>query len=97
MFYSTLAAWTFTLSAFNEKSHTIPGRGKYRKTTQPGYTCEKYLKCMSIAQTDIIYAGLEKFCALEPGMPIARIYDKLTFATGSRWFQFAEAKLGQSC
>jgi len=58
----------------------------YQKTTQPGYTSEKYMKCMSIAQTDIRQTEPENFRALEPGTPMARIYDKLTFATGSGWF-----------
>ena len=58
----------------------------YRSATQPGYTSEKYMRCMAIAQTDIGKKGLEAFRALEPGTPIARIYDKLTFATGSGWF-----------
>lgn len=57
----------------------------YRNTTQPGYTSEKYIQCMSCAKSDIIDYGLKNFCSLEPGTPIARIYDKLTFATGSDW------------
>ncbi len=57
----------------------------YRNTTQPGYTSEKYISCMSYAKDDIIAFGQNDFCALEPGMPMARIYDKLTFATGSDW------------
>lgn len=57
----------------------------YRNTTQPGYTSEKYIQCMSCAKSDIIDYGLKNFFSLEPGTPIARIYDKLTFATGSDW------------
>ena len=57
----------------------------YRNTAQPGYTYEKYIQCMSCAKSDIIDYGLKNFCSLEPGTPIARIYDKLTFATGSDW------------
>lgn len=57
----------------------------YRNTTQPGYTSEKYIQCMSCAKSDIIDYGLKNFCSLEPGTPIARIYDKLTFATGYDW------------
>jgi len=57
----------------------------YRNTTQPGYTSEKYISCMSCAKADIIAFGQKEFCELEPGMPMARIYDKLTFATGSDW------------
>lgn len=57
----------------------------YRNSTQPGYTSEKYIQCMSCAKSDIIGYGLKNFRSLEPGTPIARIYDKLTFATGSDW------------
>ena len=57
----------------------------YRNTTQPGYTSEKYITCMSFAKTDIIAFGEKNLRALEPGIPMARIYDKLTFETGSNW------------
>jgi hypothetical protein len=57
----------------------------YRNTTQPGYTSEKYISCMAFAKADIIAFGQKDFCALDPGTPMARIYDKLTFATGSDW------------
>jgi hypothetical protein len=33
---------------------------------------------------DILNFGIEEFSALEKGVPIARIYDKLTFMTGSK-------------
>jgi hypothetical protein len=55
----------------------------YRNTTQPGYTSEKYIRCMSIAKADIIGIGLKKFRSLDDGIPVARIYDKLTFVTGT--------------
>ena len=58
----------------------------YRNTTQPGYSSSKYMSCMAFAKDDITSFGVREFCALEPGMPMARIYDKLTFATGSGWF-----------
>lgn len=58
----------------------------YQNTTQPGYSSAKYMKCMELAKADIKSFGVKEFCALEPGIPIARIYDKLTFATGSGWF-----------
>jgi hypothetical protein len=64
-----------------KRNHDI----SYRNTTQPGYTSEKYLSCMSCAKADIIAFGLKDFYSLEPGTPMARIYDKLTFATGSDW------------
>lgn len=55
----------------------------FRNTTQPGYSAEKYISCMKFAQKDIITFGVEAFIALDKGTPIARIYDKLTFITGS--------------
>jgi hypothetical protein len=38
---------------------------------------------MEYAKGDILNYGVEDFCALEDGVPMARIYDKLTFVTGS--------------
>ena len=38
---------------------------------------------MECARADILDYGLEDFMALEEGTPITRIYDKLTFVTGS--------------
>lgn len=70
------AAWAF------RDSHGVT----YRNTTQPGYSSARYMKCMEFAKADIKSFGVKEFCALEPGMPMARIYDKLTFATGSGWF-----------
>jgi hypothetical protein len=64
--------------AFHE-FHDVP----FKNTTQPGYTAELYVKCMRHAQQDITTFGVYNFQDLEPGCPIARIYDKLTFATGS--------------
>ena len=58
----------------------------YQNSTQPGYTSDKYISCISSAKADIIKFGQKKFLTLDPGIPIARIYDKLTFATGSEWF-----------
>lgn len=54
----------------------------FRNTTQPGYSSDKYVQCMECAKKDITRFGVEKFCALEMGIPLARIYDKLTFMTG---------------
>jgi hypothetical protein len=62
-----------------KKSHDI----KFRNTTQPGYTNSKYIACMKCAQQDIIDFGVDSFRNLEPKTPLARIYDKLTFITGS--------------
>lgn len=55
----------------------------FRNTTKPGYSSDRYLQCMSHAKQEIIEYGISDFCALEPGTPLTRIYDKLTFVTGS--------------
>jgi len=39
---------------------------------------------MKCAKADIFEYGIEKFMAIEKGTPITRIYDKLTFITGSK-------------
>jgi len=57
----------------------------FRRTTQPGYSANLYLECMKRIQVDMQTYGLERFRALDPGVPVTRIYDKLTFVTGSRW------------
>lgn len=59
-------------------AHNMP----FRNTTQPGYSAEKYIRCMEYVQADILAHGSDKFQALEPSIPITRIYDKLTFVTG---------------
>jgi len=58
----------------------------YRNTTQPGYCDAKYIESLRHAQTDIIAFGINEFCLLEKEIPMARIYDKLAFTTGSNWF-----------
>lgn len=62
------------------RSHRV----SFRNATQPGYSGDKYIDCMEHAKRDILNFGVEEFCALEKGVPIARIYDKLTFMTGSK-------------
>lgn len=57
----------------------------YRNTTQPGYSDTKYIESLEHAQVDIRAFGVTEFCALETGIPMARIYDKLSFTTGSNW------------
>jgi hypothetical protein len=52
--------------------------------TTPGYSSDKYIECLECAKKDILDYGVKDFCALEKGVPIARIYDKLTFMTGSK-------------
>jgi len=57
----------------------------FRNTTQPGYAADKYVACMECAKQDILDYGLDNFRLLEPKTPIGRIYDKLTFITGSQY------------
>ncbi len=56
----------------------------FKNTTPPGYSAELYIKCMEHARKDILEYGVENFQELEPDVPITRIYDKLTFITGSK-------------
>jgi hypothetical protein len=49
---------------------------------RPEYSAELYIKRMERARDNILEYGLDKFQALEPDIPITRIYDKLTFVTG---------------
>lgn len=56
-----------------------------RTTTQPGYCDANYIHSLKSAQADINAFGASEFCSLEKGTPMARIYDKLAFATGSQW------------
>lgn len=62
-------------------SHRLP----FKNTTQPGYSSDLYIRCLSCAKDDIESYDAERFQTLEAGVPIARIYDKLAFATGSGW------------
>lgn len=55
----------------------------FRNTSQPGYSYEKYIECLKYAKQDILDFGATTFQALEKKTPLARIYDKLTFMTGS--------------
>jgi hypothetical protein len=55
----------------------------FENSTQPGYSPDRYLECMEDAQKDIRNYGVEKFQNLARETPLARIYDKLTFITGS--------------
>jgi len=58
----------------------------YRNSTQPKYSAEKYFNCLEYAKTDLINFGVNEFCSLEKGLPMARIYDKLSYAAGSGRF-----------
>lgn len=60
-------------------AHNVP----FKNTTQPGYSAHRYIECMKLARMDISEFGGDNFKALEPNTPITRIYDKLTFVTGS--------------
>lgn len=55
----------------------------FRKNAPQGYSASRYYECMKLAQTDILGFNSDKFQALESDTPITRIYDKLTFVTGS--------------
>jgi len=69
------------------KAFRIAHNVGFRNTTQPGYTADNYIKCLSCAQADIREMGATKFCILENDTPMARIYDKLSFVTGANWLQ----------
>ena len=56
----------------------------FLKSAQPGYSPELYTECMKRVKKDISEYGIDKFRALEPNTPLTRIYDKLTFITGSK-------------
>lgn len=56
----------------------------FRNTPKPGYSSDRYIDCMEHAKGDILTFGVTEFRALEKGVPMARIYDKLTFITGSK-------------
>jgi hypothetical protein len=55
----------------------------FLSSTQPGYTSDLYIQCLKQAISDITKYGANDFQALELGTPITRIYDKLTFITGT--------------
>jgi len=69
-----------TAMAFQE--HHLVG---FRRTTQPGYSAMRYLKCLEKAQREIVQFGVERFRALEPGTPVARLFDKIAFVVGAGW------------
>jgi len=66
------------------KAFRYAWRLPFKTATQPGYSADLYLECMKRARSDISNYGLSRFQALEPSTPITRIFDKLTFVTGSR-------------
>jgi hypothetical protein len=64
-------------SAF--KKHHATG---FAKSTQPGYTAEKYFSCLHYAQVEIEAYGYERFRRLEPATPLARLFDKAAWVVG---------------
>jgi len=50
-----------------------------------GFSSERYIERLRCARQDVIDFGVEDFLALDRGVPLTRIYDKLTFMTGSGW------------
>jgi len=64
-------------SAF-KKHHEV----KFTKTTQPGYTAEKYFCCLQHARGEIEAYGVERFRRLEPATPLARLFDKVAWFVG---------------
>ncbi len=62
-----------------QKHHQVD----FRQTTQPGYESKKYFECLVKAQEEIKQFGLDRFRALEPPTPLARIFDKIAFVVGA--------------
>ena len=60
-------------------THDIP----FQKNAPQGYSADRYITCMERAKMDILGYGIDNFQNLETVTPITRIYDKLTFITGS--------------
>jgi hypothetical protein len=60
--------------------HSIP----FKNTTQPGYDSAKYFRCLTCAQSEIRNYGTQNFQSLEPGTPLARLFDKVAFVIGAR-------------
>ena len=61
--------------------HYVP----YHKSTQPGYSAKRYVQSVSAIQSIIAEYGYDRFQKIEPGTPILRIFDKLTFSYGNNW------------
>lgn len=55
----------------------------FRNSTQPGYSGQRYVECLSVARELIRKYGAERFRALEWGTPLLRIFDKIAFAYSS--------------
>jgi hypothetical protein len=61
--------------------HAVP----YKKSTQPGYSAERYVQSISVVKSIIETYGKDRFQNIEPGTPIMRVFDKLTFSYGNNW------------
>jgi hypothetical protein len=55
---------------------------RFRKSTQPGYSVERYTQCLYLAQGEIRSFGPERFRLLEANTPEARIFDKIAWFAG---------------
>jgi len=55
----------------------------YVKSTRPGYSAERYLQCLQLAQADIRLFGAARFEMLEANTPEARIFDKIAWASSA--------------
>ena len=70
------------------------GHVYFLNSTPPGYTPDLYVQCLKHAITDIKEYGMRDFQTLEPGTPLTRIYDKLTFITGA-WIETQRMTLNE--
>lgn len=73
------------VDSYSARALNLVHNVEYRNTKQPGYSDAKYIERLRQVQVDIKTFGVTEFCSLEIGTPMARIYDKLSFATGSNW------------
>ena len=72
-----------TLEGRAARAFKVAWQVGFSDTPRPGYSGQRYLECMRCAQADIRAFGADRFRAMEYGAPMARIYDKLTYVTGS--------------
>jgi hypothetical protein len=56
-------------------------RSRYH--VRSGYDCDRYLQCLELAKREISDYGSDRLRALQPGTPLARIFDKVAFMVGS--------------
>jgi len=57
---------------------------QFSKSTQPGYSSERYIQCLRFAQSDIRSFGTERFRHSEEQTPEARIFDKIAWVAGAK-------------